>query len=140
MTLEAPTSTPQSPIESVRHPGKLMRLAAVARAMLDEARTTPCDAEGCERFRRIYERTLHELSGLLSDDLKVELAYLTVTFDEPSPSPSEIRAAQAELVGWLEGLFNGLAVAAMSQQAEADVQAAEITAAADAEERPGLYP
>ena len=139
MTLEATSGPPRSPTESVRQPGKLMRLAAVARAMLDEARTTPCDADGCERFRRIYERTLHELAGLLSDDLKVELAYLTVTFDEPSPSPSEIRAAQAELVGWLEGLFNGIAAAAMTQQAEAEEQAAEIAAAADADDRPGLY-
>lgn len=137
MTPEASTSPVGTPSESVRHPGKLMRLAAVARAMLDEARATPCDAEGCERFRRIYERTLHELAGLLSDDLKVELAYLTVTFDQPSPSPSEIRTAQAELVGWLEGLFDGITAAAMTQQAEAEEQAAQIAAAAD--DRPGLY-
>ncbi len=139
MTLEATTSPAEPTGEIVSQPGKLMRLAAVARAMLDEARATPCDTEGCERFRRIYERTLHELSGLLSNDLQVELAYLTVTFDQPSPSPSEIRAAQAELVGWLEGLFNGIAAAAMTQQAQAEEQAAEIAAAADAADRPGLY-
>ncbi|MDP2624078.1 MAG: DUF2587 domain-containing protein [Actinomycetota bacterium] len=115
MTLHLlPTQT--EPRELVRHPEKLVRLAAVARAMLDEVRATPCDAEGCERFRRIYERTLSELGGLLSPDLQTELVYLTVTFETPSPTPSELRIAQAELVGWLEGLLNGIAASAIEER------------------------
>lgn len=131
-----PTLT--EPEETVRHPEKLMRLAAVARAMLDEARETPCDSAGCERLRRIYERTLSELGRLLSPDLQTELAYLTVTFETPSPTPSELRVAQAELVGWLEGLFNGIAAAAMSQQYAADEQTAAI-AEVDTRPMPGQY-
>jgi len=115
MTLHLlPTKT--EPRELVRHPEKLVRLAAVARAMLDEARATPCDGAGCERFRRIYERTLSELGGLLSPDLQTELVYLTVTFETPSPTPSELRVAQAELVGWFEGLLNGIAAAAIEER------------------------
>lgn len=109
---------PESSEITIHEPEKLIRLAAMAKFMLDEARSTPCDAAGCERFRRIYERTLHEVEGLLSDDLKVELEYLTVTFEKPSPTPSELQVAQAELVGWLEGLFNGIAAATMSQLAD----------------------
>lgn len=94
---------------------KLIRMAALSRAMLDEARSAPCDAAGCERLRRIYEKTLSELGGLLPPDLRTELVFMSVTFEAPSPSPSEIRVAQAELVGWLEGLLNGLAAAAMGR-------------------------
>ena len=124
----------------IHEPEKLIRLAAMAKFMLEEARTTQCDAAGCERFRRIYERTLHELGDLLSEDLKVELAYLTVTFEKASPTPSELQIAQAELVGWLEGLFNGIAAATISQQSEAHERA---TAIADVESddrpMPGQY-
>ena len=124
----------------VQEPEKLIRLAAMARFMLDEARTTQCDAAGCERFRRIYERTLHELGGLLSEDLKVELAYLTVTFEKTSPTPSELRIAQAELVGWLEGLFNGIAAATLSQQSDASDRAMAITdVEGDERPMPGQY-
>ncbi len=92
----------------------------MARAMLAEARDTPCDAAGCERFREIYERTLGELSAILPSDLRSELTNLTLTFDNPSPSHSELRIAQAELVGWLEGLFNGIAAAAVATEAIPD--------------------
>ncbi len=94
--------------------GRLIRIASMARAMLIEARDTPCDAAGCERFRDIYERTLAELNAILPTDLRGELANLALTFQESSPSPSELRIAQAELVGWLEGLFNGIAAAAIA--------------------------
>ena len=139
MTIDTDQLTDPQPTEpgqtQIQEPQKLIRLAAMAKFMLDEARTTQCDAAGCERFRRIYERTLHELGGLLSEDLKVELAYLTVTFEKTSPTPSELQVAQAELVGWLEGLFNGIAAATMSQQSDASER---VTAIADveADERP----
>jgi len=134
MTVDTDQTT--EPAEAqINEPEKLIRLAAMAKFMLDEARTTPCDAAGCERFRRIYERTLHELGGLLSSDLQVELAFLTVTFEKASPTPSELQVAQAELVGWLEGLFNGIAAATMSQQSEAQDRATAI-AGVDTDDRP----
>jgi hypothetical protein len=103
-----------------------MRVAGVARAMLAEARETPCDQAGCERFRAIYENTISELSTLLSEDLQRELGHLAVPFLADSPSPSELRVAQAELVGWLEGLFSGIAAAATGQAQGAAAQAAAV--------------
>lgn len=69
---------------------------------------------GVQRFRTIYERTIEELSSLLSSDLGSELDHLTATFAKESPSPSELRIAQAELVGWLEGLFHGISAAVVT--------------------------
>lgn len=113
------------PGTQVTSPGKLLRLAAVARAMLDEARDAPCDPAGCERMRLAYRRTVHELAGLLSDDLRLELYDLVATFENDSPSPSELRIAQAELVGWLEGLFTGIAAAVRAQQEQVSVAGGE---------------
>ena len=108
-----------------------MRVAGVARAMLAEARETPCDQAGCERFRAIYENTISELSTLLSEDLQRELGHLAVPFLADSPSPSELRVAQAELVGWLEGLFSGIAAAATGQAQGAAHAAAVADVAGD---------
>ena len=134
MTVDTHQSTEPTEVQ-VQEPEKLIRLAAMAKFMLEEARSTPCDTAGCERFRRIYERTLHELGQLLSEDLQVELAFLTVTFEKSSPTPSELQIAQAELVGWLEGLFNGIAAATMSQQPDAHDRAMAI-AEVEADDRP----
>ena len=125
----------------IQEPEKLIRLASMAKFMLEEARSTPCDTAGCESFRRIYERTLHELEELLSKDLQVELAFLTVTFEKSSPTPSELQIAQAELVGWLEGLFNGIAAATMGRQSDAHDRAKAIgdVEADDHRPMPGQY-
>ena len=85
----------------IARPGKLMRIISVAKAMLEEARTTPCDAPGCE------------------------LTHLAVRFDDPAPSPSALRVAQAELVGWLDGLMNGVVIAVQSEFVEAQEQATQ---------------
>jgi len=139
MTVDTNLHTEPAPAR-IDEPEKLIRLAAMARFMLDEARTTPCDAEGCERFRRIYERTLHELEELLPEELKTELEYLTVTFGMASPTPSELQIAQAELVGWLEGLFSGIAAATTSQQTEAQERAMAIAdVETDDRPMPGQY-
>ncbi|MCH8154044.1 MAG: DUF2587 domain-containing protein [Proteobacteria bacterium] len=69
---------------------------------------------------------VHELEEPLSKDLRVELAFLTVTFEKSSPTPSELQIAQAELVGWLEGLFNGIAAATMGRQSDAHDRAKAI--------------
>lgn len=109
-TAQAATGT------EIQNPDKLLRIAALSRAMLEEARSAPCDAAGCERLRRIYEQTLAELGTMLPPSLRNELVFMSITFEEVSPSPSEIRIAQAELVGWLEGLLDGIAYAAMARQ------------------------
>ena len=114
-TLQLPNST-----GFIARPGKLMRITAVAKAMLEEARTTPCDAAGCEKFKAIYERTIAELDGVISPDLHNELTGLAVRFDTAAPSPSALRVAQAELVGWLDGLMHGIVIAVQSDQLEAE--------------------
>jgi len=124
----------------IARPGKLMRITAVAKAMLEEARATPCDAAGCEKFKAIYERTIAELSGVISPDLHAELSGLAVRFDKVAPSPSALRVAQAELVGWLDGLMNGIVIAVQSQQAEAEAQAQAIQETVDDDRpMPGQY-
>ena len=107
----------------IERPGKLMRITSIAKAMLEEARSTPCDAAGCEKFKKVYERTIAELDGVISPDLHAELTKLAVRFEDAAPSPSALRVAQAELVGWLDGLMNGIVVAVQSQMAEAQAQA-----------------
>ena len=72
--------------EFVARPGKLVRITAVARAMLEEARTTPCDAAACERFCNICERTIAELDRVVSADLHAELVALAVPFDDAAAS------------------------------------------------------
>ncbi|MEE8330703.1 MAG: proteasome activator [Acidimicrobiia bacterium] len=124
----------------IEKPGKLMRIAAIARAMLDEARDTPCDEAGCERFRTIYEETIRELGSLLSDTLTAELDHLAITF-RTRPSPSELRVAQAELVGWLEGLFHGISAAASGRAEEATEEAEALANGSVLElvDLPGFY-
>jgi hypothetical protein len=72
-------------------------------------------AAGCERLRRIHDRVITELRGVISDELHDELQTLAVRFDQDSPTPSEVRVAQAELVGWLEGLMAGMVVTANTE-------------------------
>lgn len=136
MTIDTANAIEPDAETYVQQPGRLMRIASVARAMLDEARDTPCDEAGCERFRTIYEQTFDELNSLLSQDLQGELEHLRVTFTMASPSPSELRIAQAELVGWLEGLFQGIVAATAGQAEEAAYQAEAVAEATGADLRP----
>jgi hypothetical protein len=122
----------------ITEPGKLVRITTMARALLEEARSTPCDAAGCERLRRIHDRVIAELTGVISSDLHEELLTLAVRFDQDSPTPSEVRVAQAELVGWLEGLMAGMVVTAGAEATSS--QAPTDTAGSfDETEAPGLY-
>lgn len=122
----------------ITQPGKLVRITTMARAMLEEARSAPCDAAGCERLRRIHDRVIAELSGVLSDDLHEELRTLAVVFDKASPTPSEVRVAQAELVGWLEGLMAGMVVTTNIDTTTPQTTT-EVPASLDEAEVPGLY-
>ena len=80
------------------------------------------DEAGRQRLRQIHERSLSELSEVISDDLKEELSEVMLPFDEGTPSDSELRIAQAQLVGWLEGLFHGIQATMMTQQMMAQQQ------------------
>lgn len=123
----------------VREAGKLMLHRIGGSGHATEAQDTLCDEAGCERLRTIYERTIEELSSLLSSNLQSELDHLTATFAKESPSPSELRIAQAQLVGWLEGLFHGISAAAVDQAEGATSQAEAIADAGDASLGTGQY-
>ncbi len=104
--------------EFVSQPAKLLRIAAMIRELLEEVRKSSPDEGGRKRLRAIYDKALATLREGLSEDLQKELETLTLPLDGTS-SESEIRLAQAQLVGWLEGLFHGIQAALWAQHAQA---------------------
>jgi len=112
--------------ESVRQPTKLIRIASMVRGMLDEVRRAPLDDAGRRALREIHEKSLTELEGVLSPELQQELEEVVLPFTSDTPSESELRIAQAQLVGWLEGLFHGIQATLFTQQAMAQQQLSEI--------------
>jgi proteasome activator-like protein len=108
--------------EHVTRPTRLIRIASMVRALLDEARRAPLDDAGRRSLREIHERSIHGLEDILSDDLKQELEEVTLPFTSETPSESELRIAQAQLVGWLEGLFHGIQATLFTQQVAAQRQ------------------
>ena len=112
--------------EQITSPTKLIRIASMVRTMLDEVRRAPLDDAGRRRLREIHERSLAELEGVLSPDLRQELSEVVLPFTSDAPSESELRLAQAQLVGWLEGLFHGIQATLFTQQATAQGQLDEM--------------
>jgi hypothetical protein len=112
--------------EQVARPTKLIRIASMVRALLDEARLAPLDDAGRRSLKSIHEKSVHELEGILSDDLRKELADVTLPFTSDTPSDAELRIAQAQLVGWLEGLFHGIQATLFTQQMQAQQQFEEM--------------
>ena len=85
-----------------------MRIGSMVKTLLDEVRSAPLDEASRVRLREIYEQSIRELSEVLSPDLVAELDRMALPFDSDAPSDAELRIAQAQLVGWLEGLFHGI--------------------------------
>jgi hypothetical protein len=106
----------------ISQPAKVMRIGSMVKSLLDEARSAPLDEAGRARLKEIYELSISELSGALSPDLGGELARMAMPFSADVPSESELRIAQAQLVGWLEGLFHGIQASLFAQQAAAAAQ------------------
>jgi hypothetical protein len=96
---------------------KLMRIASMTRAMLDEVRQAPIDEQGRRRLADVYDRSLIEMQDVLSEDLRQELSDIFTPISTEAVSESELRIAQAQLVGWLEGLFAGIQATLLHQQA-----------------------
>jgi hypothetical protein len=117
---------PEAPTEQITQPTKLIRIASMVRTMLDEVRRAPLDDAGRRAFREIHDRSLRELQGVLSPDLQAELIEVSLPLEGPDPSESELRLAQAQLVGWLEGLFHGIQATLFTQQAVASNQLDEL--------------
>lgn len=133
--LSLPTSAPETggpsavPRGSVSQPAKVMRIGSMIRQLLEEVRLTELDDRGRVRLREIYDTSIENLSSALSPDLQQELHSLAMPFgDEEVPSDSELRIAQAQLVGWLEGLFHGIQTTIFAQQAAAQQQLEQMKA------------
>lgn len=108
---------------SVSEPAKVMRIGTMIKQLLEEVRSTELDEPGRDRLREIYETSVSELASSLSPDLREELERLALPFDDDDiPSGAELRVAQAQLVGWLEGLFHGIQATLFAQQAAARQQ------------------
>ncbi len=112
--------------ESVNEPARVLRIGSMVKTLLDEVRAAPLDEKSRVRLREIYEQSIHELSEGLSPDLVAELDRMALPFDSNAPSEAELRIAQAQLVGWLEGLFQGIQATLMSQQMAARAQLEEM--------------
>jgi len=118
--------TPEGPgEETITEPAKLLRIASMVRELLEQTRQTTLDEPGRKRLADIYGRAVGELSEVLSPDLREELGQLAPPM-EAVPTEAELRVAQAQLVGWLEGLFHGIQAAMFAQQAAAQAQFQEL--------------
>ncbi|MHB1487583.1 MAG: proteasome activator, partial [Acidimicrobiales bacterium] len=102
------TSGDEHATESVEQPAKVLRIGSMIKQLLEEVRLAPLDDASRSRLKEIYETSVRELAGGLSPDLAAELDRVALPFDNDTPSEAELRVAQAQLVGWLEGLFHGI--------------------------------
>jgi hypothetical protein len=119
---------PDEPVtETVEQPAKVMRIGSMIKQLLEEVRKAPLDERSRTRLAEVYEQSVRELAEGLSPDLRDELARLALPFgDGETPSESELRVAQAQLVGWLEGLFHGIQATLFAQQMAAQSQLEQI--------------
>ena len=113
----------QPPVALVEQPAKLIRIASMIRELLEDVRQSKPDEAGRKRLREVYERALTALKEGVSKELQDELDTLTLPL-ESTPSESEVRLAHAQLLGWLEGLFQGIQAALWTQhmQAKAEIE------------------
>lgn len=110
----------------VTQPTKLIRIASMTRAMLDEARQAPLDEGGRRRMATVHARSVEELKDVLSPELQEEFNEIMVPLNAEGASEAELRVAQAQLIGWLEGVFHGIQASLWSQQMNAQTQLAEM--------------
>ncbi len=147
-TVEEPAN-PDGPVEeAIEHPAKVMRVGTMMKQLLEEVRAASLDEASRDRLKAIYETSVDELGSALSEDLRDELDRLALSFGEgEAPSADELRIAQAQLVGWLEGLVQGIQAALFAQQMAAQQQLAEMRrgelgpgqAPPGVDARPGTY-
>lgn len=101
----------------VEQPAKVMRIGSMIKQLLEEVKDAPLDEASRSQLAKIHERSVAELKDGLAPELVEELERLSLPFDnESEPSEAELRIAQAQLVGWLEGLFHGIQTALFAQQ------------------------
>src|SRR3954466_16035301 len=113
--------------DMVEQPAKVMRIGTMIKQLLEEVRAAPLDDASRNRLRDIHAASIRELEEGLSPELRDELERITLPFTEgETPSDAELRIAQAQLVGWLEGVFHGIQTALFAQQMAARAQLEEM--------------
>lgn len=113
----------RSVTDMVEQPDKVMRIGTMIRQLLEEVKSAPLDEASRQRLRSIHSTSIEELKKGLAPELVAELERITLPFDEDTtPTDAELRVAQAQLVGWLEGLFHGIQTALFAQQMAARAQ------------------
>ena len=145
----APEDTGQAQGDAIEQPAKVMRVGAMLRGLLQEVREAPLDERSRDRLREIYEISLQELGSAVSADLREELGRLAQPFpDSEVPTEAELRIAKAQLVGWMEGLIQGIQATLYAQQVLARKQLADMRGQLPpfrpeeqrpGDERPGVY-
>src|SRR5580704_16402785 len=131
-------NTGERPVmEMVEQPAKVMRIGSMIRQLLEEVRAAPLDEKSRARLREIHQSSIKELEDGLAPELVAELERLSLPFVEGEvPSEAELRIAQAQLVGWLEGLFHGIQTTLFAQQMAARAQLEQMRRALP----PGMMP
>jgi Protein of unknown function (DUF2587) len=119
-----PAEAGERPVtEMVEQPAKVMRIGSMIRQLLEEVRAAPLDEKSRARLKEIHQSSIKELEDGLAPELVNELERLSLPFNEDElPSEAELRVAQAQLVGWLEGLFHGIQTTLFAQQMAARAQ------------------
>ena len=132
--------------ETIDHPAKVIRIGAMMKQLLEEVRSTDLDEPSRDRLRVIYEKSIAELGEALSVDLREELARLALPFGtQDTPTGAELQIAKAQLVGWLEGLVQGMQAMLFAQQMVAERQLQSMRSQIGpsqsevSDERPGTY-
>ena len=127
----------RSVTEMVEQPAKVMRIGSMIRQLLEEVRAAPLDEKSRARLKAIHQSSIKELEDGLAPELVEELERLSLPFaEDTTPSEAELRVAQAQLVGWLEGLFHGIQTTLFAQQMAARAQLEQMRRALP----PGLMP
>ena len=136
---DASADSDEVPHGAVTEPAKVMRIGSMVKQLLEEVRAAPLDEASRERLAEVYERSVTELAEALSPDLQDELRMLALPFDDASiPSDAELRIAQAQLVGWLEGLFHGIQATLFAQQLAARQQLEQMRQLPAGQQFPGM--
>ncbi|WP_232072771.1 bacterial proteasome activator family protein [Phytohabitans flavus] len=113
----------EDPSRLIEQPAKVMRIGSMIKQLLEEVKAAPLDEASRSRLREIHKRSITELEDGLAPELREELERLSLPFEDGvTPSEGELRVAQAQLVGWLEGLFHGIQAALVAQQMAARLQ------------------
>jgi proteasome activator-like protein len=124
--------------ETISGPAKVLRIGSMVKQLLDEVRNAPLDERSRERLAEIYDRSVEEVRTALSPDLQHELESLTKPFAPGvAPSEPELRVAKAQLVGWLEGLFQGIQASLVAQQLAARQQLEQMRRLGPGQQVPG---